>query len=412
MMTELRKENNPEAEKDMRGNHPAASDGQTSAHSMETKKDTSKEEAEKITSEDSNSTKSQQKTNRADVIDLRVVFRNILHHKKTFAIVLPIVFLISCLHILNVPRYYTTSISLAPEVENPTATGGLSSIASSFGIDLSQMQSTDAITPLLYPDLMDDNKFVTDLFNIDVSTCDDALHCTYYEYLTKYQEKAWYEKPLKWMKKHLFSSSKPTGKVVKSANGTNPYILPKATNDIVNSIRNNIKITVDKKTGVITLSATAQDPLICKTIADSVTLHLQEFITTYRTSKAQKDVIYYKHLRDEAKKAYETVRKKYAVVSDANQDVLLQTVKSELEDLENDMQLKYNQFTTYDTQYQAAIARLRENTPVFTTLKGANVPVLPAGPKRMLFVLGMTILAFIVVSLYYAKDEISHSINH
>ena len=36
----------------------------------------------------------------------------------------------------------------------------LGSIASSFGFDLGEMQSSDAINPLLYPDLMDDNAFV------------------------------------------------------------------------------------------------------------------------------------------------------------------------------------------------------------------------------------------------------------
>lgn len=343
------------------------------------------------------------------VIDLQLIFNRIREKKKLFAIVLPIVFVLSCLHILNVPRYYTSSILLAPEIENPATGGGLSSIAASFGFDLSEMQTTDAITPLLYPDLMNDNKFVVDLFGIRVKTCDEAIDTTYYAYLTKFQEKSWAEPIHEFLFQKLLAPKQPSGKSVKSNDGNNPYILSRLDDAIVHRMRDDIGIDVDKKTGVISITAQAQDPLVCKTLADSVTKRLQNFITTYRTSKAQKDVDYYKHLMDDAQASYEQVRRQYAAFSDANTDVILASTKTELEDMENDMQLKYNQYTTYNTQYQAAIAKLRERTPAFTTLKGAEVPIRPAGPKRMVFVLGMLVLAFFAISVYATKDLIFKS---
>lgn len=339
-----------------------------------------------------------------DIIDLGLISQRIVKKWKIFAIVLPIVFVLSCIHILNVPRYYTTSTSLAPEIEDPTASGGLNSIAASFGIDLSQMQSTDAITPLLYPDLMEDNKFVVDLFKIKITTSDYSLKSDYYTYLTKHQEKSWIEEVTDWIRKNITGQPKQQGKQVKGATGEDPYILPRKTDGIAHKIRDNIIIAVDKKTGVISITATAQDPLVCKILADSATSHLQEFITSYRTSKAQKDVDYYKNLMDDSQASYETMRRKYAQLSDANKDVVLKSVESELEDMENDMQLRYNQYTQYQAQYQASIAKLRERTPAFTILKGANVPIRPAGPKRMIFVAGMLILATIVTSLWLTRD--------
>ena len=73
------------------------------------------------------------------------------------------------------------------------------------------------------------------------------------------------------------------------------------------AIRQSIGISVDKKNDVITISTEAQDPLICKTIADSVRQRLQEFITTYRTKKARNDVDYYAKLTADAKAEYEQV---------------------------------------------------------------------------------------------------------
>ena len=68
------------------------------------------------------------------------------------------------------------------------------------------------------------------------------------------------------------------------------------------------------------------------------------------------------------------------------------------------MQLKYNVYSTMSTQYQDAKARVQERTPAFTILKGASVPIKPTGPKRMLFVLAMTLLAFFVLTLWSVRE--------
>ena len=73
---------------------------------------------------------------------------------------------------------------------------------------------------------------------------------------------------------------------------------------------------------------------------------------------------------------------------------------SKKEDLENDMQLKFNTYSTLTMQYQAALAKVQERTPAFTILQGASVPIRPAGPKRMIFVAVMLFLTFIGTSVY------------
>ena len=78
---------------------------------------------------------------------------------------------------------YSTETKMAPEAENQSSGGALSSLASSFGFDLSNVQSNDAITPLLYPELMDDNGFVAGLFDIKVSSKDGKINTTYYDYM-------------------------------------------------------------------------------------------------------------------------------------------------------------------------------------------------------------------------------------
>ena len=145
--------------------------------------------------------------------------------------------------------------------------------------------------------------------------------------------------------------------------------------------------------------------MVSKILADSIRQRLQQYITIYRTNKAQADVNYYKRLTVEAKQEYEKVRQSYGYYADANTDVILESVKAKQEDLENDMQLKYNTYSALNTQLQAAKAKLQEKTPVFTVIKGAAVPQKPAGPKRMLFAIGMAFLAAIIITIYILKAE-------
>ena len=344
----------------------------------------------------------------AEVIDLRVVMKKIWEKKKLFFWTLPIAFVLSCIYILSIPRYYTSDVKLAPELGGNMGGGGaLSSIASSFGFDLSEMQTSDAITPMLYPDLMEDNKFVTNLFDIKVKNQEGDINTTYYDYLKNYQKQPWWGYPIGCLK-DLFLKEETKG----STDDQDPYKIPKDINDIVERIRGDIKLDIDKKTGVISISVTSQDPLICKTVADSLMTRLQDFIIDYRTSKARVDVEYYKKLTTEAKQEYERARQRYGSYADANMDIVLESYRAKRDDLENDMQLKYNTYSTMNTQLQAAMAKVQERTPAFTLVKGAAVPIMPAGPKRMIFVAAMLFLTILGTALYIAKDDILAADRH
>lgn len=180
----------------------------------------------------------------------------------------------------------------------------------------------------------------------------------------------------------------------------NPFRLTKRQDQIARSIADKVSCTVDKKNYVISISVEAQDPLICATLTDTVQARLQQFITDYRTSKARKDLEYYQKLCSEAKSKYEKVRQTYGSYADANNDIILESYKLKENDLENEMQLLYNNYTALQAQVQQARAKLTLQTPAFTTLQSASVPLKPAGPKRMLFVIGMTFLTFMIITFF------------
>lgn len=334
-----------------------------------------------------------------EIINLRQVTKRLWAHKRLFYKTLPIAFVISAIFIVSFPRYYNSEVKLAPESEGSLAGGALGSIATSFGFDLGGMQGSDAISPLLYPDLMDDNGFVTSMFNFKVEDIDGEISTTYYDYLKNHQKTAWFMIPFKWAEKSFSSNEN------KKKGDFDPYQLSKKDEKLAKEIRENVKISIDKKSGVITINTKAQDALICKTLADSIMNRLQTFITDYRTNKARHDYEYYKQLVANAKKDYEKVRRQYGATADADMEVSMKSVELKIADLENDMQLKYNTYSTMCAQLEAAKAKVLERTPVFTVIKGADVPVKPAGPKRMLFVAGVLLLTFIGTSARILLDK-------
>lgn len=332
------------------------------------------------------------------VIDLRQVFSRIWARKMLFVKVLPVVFALSCLYIVCIPRTYTTSCKLAPEVNGTVGGGTLGALASNFGIDIAEINTTDAITPMLYPDLMEDNKFVVELFPIVVKKLDGSLQTTYEDYLRNNQQYPWWTGGIAWVKS-LFKREKKDADLG-GVSEPSPYILSKDDDDLAKAIRGRVSLSMDKKTGVITVEVEDQDPLICKTIADSVSTHLQQFITEYRTNKARTDLEFYDKLARDAKGEYDSLRRKYNSLADANQNVILHRVKSKQDDLENEMMLKFQAYSNLTAMFQQALAKVQERTPAFTQLKGAEMPLKPARPKRMIFVLGMTFLAAVAISLY------------
>lgn len=334
-------------------------------------------------------------------IDYKAVFKEIWKRRKLFYIIIPATVVISSLYIICIPREYVSETKVAPETGAPSQNGMLGSIASSFGVDLSNMESSDAITPLIYPELLEDNRFIADLFAIKLKSNDGKINTDLYTYAKKHQEYPWWTKCIAWIRVMLTPKEKD---LRAKGNGYDPYVLPKKENDIIEFIRKSLKVSVDKKTGVITIKTQAQDPLICKTIADSVREHLQQFIIKYRTNKARTDYEYYHKLAADAKRDYERARQLYGSFADANTEIILQSVRSKQDDLENDMQLKFNTYSTISTQLQAARAKIQERTPAFILVKGASMPIKPDSPKRMLFVLGMTVLAFLGTSAYVLKD--------
>ena len=333
-------------------------------------------------------------------INFKDIWQAFLKHKYLFVKAVAATFVIACILTLGLHNYYTANVTLAPENGGKSSGGGLSSLASSFGVSLGSMSSgEDALSPSLYPDMMNSVEFKTSLFPIKVHELNDNESFTYYIYLKDHQRIPWWSAALKAIFSIFGSDDK------EETTEVNPFMLTKEQDDIIKAMNEKISCSVDKKTNVISISVTDQDPLVAATMADSVKQRLQQTITSYRTSKARVDLEYNKKLYEETKAKYDVARQEYATYADANTDVILQRDRNKLTELENEMQLRYQAYSTIAAQLQAAEAKLQEETPAFTTLKNVTVPLQKAGPRRSMIVLFYCFLVGFITCIYVLHKE-------
>ena len=303
---------------------------------------------------------------------------------------------------LSLPREYTVGVTLSPESGKNVSGGGLSGMASMLGLGgMSMGGDADALNITLFPEIVASTPFLLELLDTHVTTLDGKVDTTFMAYLDE-QKSPWWGTLLALPGmaiggvKSLFSDKKDEA----LENTVNPFHLTEKQASKVESLRKAIMADVDKKTGVTSVSVTLQDPLVTATITDTVVAKLQQYITAYRVSKAQQDCNYLEQLYKDRQKEYYEAQQSYANYMDANKSVILQSVLTERERLQNEMSLAYQVYSQVATQLQVARAKVQEAKPVFAVVEPSTVPLQPSGTSKKVVMLGFIVLAVVGTSAW------------
>ncbi len=298
----------------------------------------------------------------------------------------------------SIPREYTTSVQLAPEVgDNKASGGGMAALASMAGL-ASLSNGADAVYPMLYPDVVSSVPFLTSLFDVEVQTKEEGKKLTVEQYMEEDVSSPWWSEVLSLPFK-LIGLLTPAEEVDPNHKLDN-FQLTKEEDDLVKALRDRIVANVDAKTSVVTVNVSMQDPLISAVLADTVVNRLKQFVTDYRTNKARQDLRYAEMLNEEAKAAYYTAQQRYANYLDRNQGIVFRSAQVERERLENETSLAFNLYNSTCQQVQHAQAKVQETMPVYAVITPATVPIKPSKPRKALILVGFTFLAFVACAVW------------
>ncbi len=334
-------------------------------------------------------------------IDLVDIFRKIIAIRKKLYKAIGIGFIIGIIVAVSIPKQYTVKVTLSPEMGSSKSGNGLAGLAASFlGSSAATGDVSDALNASLSSDIVSSTPFLLELLEMKVTLSDERTVVTFMDYLDRQSSPWWIYViglPGKVVDsvKSLFNSSDNDNPINNVKYGT--IELTKEESIKITALKKNIAASVDKKTAITSVSVTLQDPKVTAVVADSVVHKLQEYIIGYRISKAEEDCIYLEKLYKERQQEYYVAQKKYADYVDTHDNLILQSVRTEQERLQNDMSLAYQVYSQVANQLQVARAKVQEEKPVFAVLEPAVVPQQPSGMGKKVY-----ILLFIFLSLVLA----------
>ena len=342
-------------------------------------------------------------------IDLMDLLRKVIGIRKKIYKAAGIGLIIGVIVAISIPKQYTVEVTLSPEMGNNKG-GGLSGLAASFlGSGVSMGDGTDALNASLSADIVSSTPFLLELSNMKVPVS-GSEEISLSSYLDE-ESSPWWSYVIGFPGmviggvKSLFIEDEDESIFSdKASQGT--IELSKKESQKIESLKKKIVASVDKKTSMTSVTATFQDSKVAAVVADSVVKKLQEYIIDYRTSKSKEDCLYLEKLFKERQQEYYEAQRKYADYMDSHDNIILQSVRTEQERLQNDMSLAYQVYSQVAGQLQVARAKVQEEKPVFAIVEPAVVPLEPSGTSRKVYVLAFIFLSVCIVIFWnlFGKD--------
>lgn len=306
----------------------------------------------------------------------------------------------------SLPADYNTTVKLAPEIEDVSKRmNGLGGLAAMAGINLNASSGADAISPELYPDVVQSTPFLFALFPVRVSIPDCRDSISLYKYIDTYQRKPWWN--------YVFQAPFEMWRIVQEMfaggevrnDNLELFHLTRDQKKVLKALQKRIAVSVDKKSFVITVSVDMQDPVVSACIAQRVVQKLQEYITEYRTRKVKNDLAFTRQVFEEARQTYYQAQQAYAAFEDTNRNLISSSFRTEQDRLKNEMTLAFNVYNTLAQKLEQDKLRVQEHMPVYAVIEPATVPLKPAFPRKWMIVAGALMLGLIVgIGFLYIKD--------
>ena len=246
-------------------------------------------------------------------IDLMDILRKIVGIRKAIYKAAGIGLVIGIIIALSIPKQYTVTVTLSPEM-GTSKEGGLSGLAASFlGSGVATGDGSDALNASLSADIVSSTPFLLELSTMKVQVTKNEV-MTLDTYLDK-ESSPWWNYVIGFPGvviggvKSLFTEEDELTSSDQVSLGT--IELSKKELGKIKALKNMILASVDKKTSMTSVAVTLQNPKVTAVVADSVVKKLQEYIIDYRTSKSKEDCLYLEKLFKERQQEYYTAHQKY-----------------------------------------------------------------------------------------------------
>lgn len=295
------------------------------------------------------------------------------------------------------PNQYVAEVKVMPELQNKSGNnlGGISSLAGLAGISVDGLSSgADAIRPDLYPTILKSVPFGLYMLQKPVKASSQAKPVSLEAYISAMNSKTLFS---------FLSGNKVGNETIATENELVPgmLVLNHQQEAIVGDVLERVSGDIDKKSGILTVSAKMLSPEVAAQTAKYALDYLTAYVTNYRTSKSRQQVRFLQQQFAQSQKRYQAAEYALSSYRDSNRSLYLNTAKLDEQRLQADFLLTQGLYNDLAKQLEQAKIKVQEESPVFQTLEPARVPLTKSGPKRTLIVFGSLVFGAVVGLMFY-----------
>ena len=282
------------------------------------------------------------------------------------------------------PKEYQSGATLMPEM--PSSQSGASSLLQQYGGLLGMSGSADLgqegmIPPMLYPQIVQSLPFQLELLNQEVRFNEFDTTTTVYNFFKEVN------KPSVFSYATEYTIGLP-GKIIglfkeETSETTLPrgfeadliISVTKEQMEIIENMRGRVNVSLSEESGVISLTAKMPDPNAAAQVAKTSIELIKEYVTQYRTRKAQEDLQFSQEQLKSAEERFQEAQDRLAEFRDANINLSTARAQTQQQRLQSEYDLTFNVYNSMAQQVEQAKLKVQEQTPVVSVLQPVQVPV-------------------------------------
>ena len=186
----------------------------------------------------------------------------------------------------------------------------------------------------------------------------------------------------------------------------------------IESLNSLFSVSVDRSSGMMTISTTTKDALLSAQIISTLIYNLRLRVQDLYTEKSRENLEFIQARDEDARIDLEKAEGDLARFLDANQNPQTARLRVEVERLQRQVDVKTDLYRELQTQMMQAEIELQHEQPVITVVEAPVPPNEPSAPKRKLIVIlslllgagmGMGIIALREYVVGPATNEDSHA---
>ena len=312
----------------------------------------------------------------SDEIDLIEIAKTIWNGKKLIVIVSSFFVLIGVVSALLSPILYTSSTTFIPSSQEISSGSNLSGVASLVGINLGAISSGSEIPASMYPQISESVEFKRLILDEFI---DENKEIKMKSYLSDY-----------------YKIDNNAGII-----NSNKSFVSEFEDELFDLLQNKIiSISVNQKDGFVTISANMPKSEYAAYSAINARNILQKIIVNNKIKSAKQNLNFSEEQLKSKRKEFNEIQNKLGYFNDSNLNIVTSSIINERERLEAEFEIINAVIVELSKQVEQNKLQVSKDTPVFSIVKEATMPVKRSSPKRTAMVIIFGFAGFII-SVFY-----------